>query len=238
MASYVRPRWCPGAVRGLVMATAKRLSDYEIPVPPLRFYETLAERAEEISNEAIAETIDASANDPETVVANLSIVRGFLDEIDDNIFLATEAADDPMLARLAAYLIISGTDGYNNLIYDAHWGGHCDPEWGTIWALHQNIRDFTPAFLFKVCLRGDCRFLAVECHSPRRRLPNDPHARLRARTMSVSGVPVLAFSPAEIEADTAACVSEIESALGVLAQELLALTGKEQPPCRDFRPRA
>jgi hypothetical protein len=37
--------------------------------------------------------------------------------------------------------------------------------------MHQDIRDFTLAFLFKVCMRGDVRFLGVEYHAPNRRLP-------------------------------------------------------------------
>ena len=99
-----------------------------------------------------------------------------------------------------------------------------------------NIRDLTPAFLFKVCMKGDIRFLGVECHAPTRRLPDEPRSCLRARTMMVSGVPVLAFSPSEIDADASVCATEISSALAILAQELLALHSMEVPPRRDFRP--
>jgi hypothetical protein len=56
--------------------------------------------------------------------------------------------------------------------------------------------------------------------------------------MTISGIPVIAFSPAEIEADPAACADEICSALAALAQELLALHGIERAPRHDFRPRA
>ena len=171
------------------------------------------------------------------MIANIKIVRHLLYGIGDEIFLATEQADDMTLARLAAYLLVEGHDGYNQVIYDHAWGAHRDPEWGTIWGVHQNIRDFTPAFLFKVCMRGDVLFLGVECHAPNRRLPSDLYDRIRARTMIVSGIPVIAFSPSEIEADAAECVAEISSALAVLAQELLALNGVEPPPRRDFRPR-
>jgi hypothetical protein len=235
--SYMRPSWFPGAVRKTVMAAANQLADYEVAAPPLSFYEALADRAEEITNQAIAEAIGARSDDALTVGSNLRIARRLLDEMGDSTFLATEQADDPVLARLVAYLLVEGNDGYNELIYCDAWGAHHDPEWGTIWSLHQEIRDFTPAFLFKVCMRGDVRFLAVECHAPTRRLPDEPHARLRARAMIVSGVPVVAFSPAEVEADAAECASEIGSALAVLAQELLALHGQEPPPRIDFRPK-
>ena len=236
--SYARPIWYPGAVRDTVIAAARKLAEYQITAPPLNFYGALADRAEEIAEEAIAEAIDAQDDDAATVDSNLRIVRRLLHEIGDGIFLATEQAADATLARLAAYLLIEGNDGYNDALYDLHWGAHRDPEWGTIWGIHEHIRDFRPAFLFKICMRGDVRFLGVECHAPTRRLPDEPHARIRARAMIVSGVPVLAFSPVEVEADVAACVSEINSALVVLAQELLALYGLEPPPRRDFRPKA
>ncbi len=236
-ASRECPIWHPGAVRETIVATAGKLADYQVVAPPLTFYEELADRAEEIADEAIAEAIHARNDDAATVVSNLRIVRRLLHEVGDDIFLATEQAADDTLARLAANLLLEGNDGYNHLIYLNAWGVHRDPEWGTIWSIHQDIRDFTPAFLFKVCVRGDVRFLSVECHAPTRRLPHEPHARLRARTMIVSGVPVVAFSPAEVEADAAACASEISSALSVLAQELLALHDLESPPRRDFRPR-
>jgi hypothetical protein len=55
--------------------------------------------------------------------------------------------------------------------------------------------------------------------------------------MVVSGIPVLAFSPADVESDASACVEEIGYAMSVLAQELLAMHDLEPPPRRDFRPR-
>jgi hypothetical protein len=235
-ASYARLIWHPGAVRKTVIAAAEKLAGYDIVAPPLAFYEALADRAEEIADEAIAEAIDA--RDDDTVVANIRIARRLLHDIGDAIFLATEQAADATLARLAAYLLLEGNDGYSDAIYHHAWGAHGNPEWGTIWSIHQDIRDFTPAFIFKVCMRGDMRFLGVECHAPTRRLPDELHARARARTMIVSGIPVLAFSPAEVEADAAACASEIVGALAILAQELLAHHGIEPPPRHDFRPRA
>lgn len=230
--------WRPGAVREAVVAAARHLAEYEVTTPPFAFYESLAERAEEIANEAIAEAIRATSEDSATITANLRIARRCLYELQDAIFLATEEADDAILARLGAYLVLEANDGYNELSYQDAWGAHPDPEWGTVWGIHQDIRNFTPAFLFKVCMRGEVRFLAVECHAPTRRLPDELDARVRARTLIVSGVPVLAFSPAEVDADAPACVTEISSALAVLAQELLALHGMEPPPRTDFRPRS
>jgi hypothetical protein len=236
-ASYTSPDWHPGAVRSAVIAAAKKFVSYSIAAPPLTFYEALADRAEAMTNEAISEAISARADDQATIASNLGTARRLLNEIGDNLFLATEQADDPTLARLAAHLVVEGNDGYNYVIYSDAWGAHRDPEWGAIWGVHQEIRDFTPAFLFKVCMRGDVRFLAVECHAPTRRLPGEPHARLRARTLILSGVPVLAFSPVEVEGDPAECTSEIASALATLAQELLALHDLDTSPRLDFRPR-
>jgi hypothetical protein len=233
-AEYSFPLWCPGAIRKTIISSAEKIAEYDIVRPPLPFYKALADRAEEIANEAIAEAINA--RDDHTVIANIKIARRLLDGIGDDMFLATEA-EDVTLARLAAYLLLEGHDGYNHVIYCAAWGAHRDPEWGTIWSIHQDIRDFTPAFLFKVCMRGDVRFLGVECHAPNRRLPSDLHDRTRARTMIMSGIPVIAFSPTEVAADAAECVAEVSNALAVLAQELLALKGAEPPPRRDFRPK-
>jgi hypothetical protein len=56
--------------------------------------------------------------------------------------------------------------------------------------------------------------------------------------MVVSGIPVLAFSPTDVEIDASACVEEIGYAASVLAQELLAMHGIEPPLRRDFRPRS
>jgi hypothetical protein len=236
-ASYKLSQWCPGAIRKIVIATAEKLADYDIAIPPLTFYQALADRAEETANEAIAEAIAAKYDEGEVVLSNVRIARRLLHELDTDLFLATEQADDATLARLAAYLVFEGSDGYNDLNYHDAWGAHRDPDWGTIWSIRQDVRDFTPAFIFKICMKGDTRLLAVECHAPTRRLPEDLCARLRARTMIVSGVPVLAFSPAEVEADAAECVSDVGSALATLAQELLALHGIEPPPRRDFRPK-
>jgi hypothetical protein len=235
-ADYVFPMWRPGAIRDAVITASKTMAEHDIVTPPLPFYKAVADRAEEIANEAIAEAINA--RDDNTVIANIQIARRLLGPIGDDIFLATEQAGDATLARLAAYLLLEGHDGYNHVIYYHAWGVHRDPEWGTIWSMHQDIRDFTPAVLFKVCMKGDVRLLGVECHAPNRRLPGDPHARARARTMVVSGIPVIAFSPTEIDADAAECVAEVSGALAVLAQELLALSGVEPPPRFDFRPKA
>jgi hypothetical protein len=236
-ASSRLPTWSPGAIRRSVLAAAEKLAEYDIPAPPLTFYETLADRAEEIADEAIAEAIDA--RDDRLVIGSIEIARRLLLGIGDGVFLATEHAGDATLARLATHLLVDGRDGYNAITYCLTWGTHSDPEWGTIWTMHQKVRDFTPAFLFQVCMKGDVRLLAVECHAPTRRLPDDPALRLRARTMNVSDVPVLAFSPAEVEAAPDACASEVCDALSTLAQELLALHGLDRPVRHehDFRPK-
>jgi hypothetical protein len=213
------------------------MSDHGIPIPPLEFYEAVATRGEEIVTEAIAESIGAAADDNETVLANIQIARRLLDRLGDDLFLSTEQADDPLLARLASYLVLEGTDGYNEIDYQCAWGAQRGPEWGTTWGVRQGIRDLTPAFVLKVHMKGDVRWLGVECHAPNRTLSDDLHTRIRARTMVVSGLPVLAFSPTEVMADASACVEEIGYATSVLAQELLAMHDLEPPPRRDFRPR-
>lgn len=234
---YRSSDWHHGAVRNVVIATASKLAKYEINVPPSHFFEALADHAEEIANEAIAEAINAKQDEAEVALSNLSVAKRLL-EVGDDLFLSIEQANDAVLARLAAYLLLEGSDGYNELSYHLAWGAHRDPEWGTIWGIRQDVRDLTPAFIFKVCMKGDTRLLGVECHAPIRRLPNELFDRLRARTVIVSGIPIIAFAPAEIEADVSACVSEIECALSILAHELLALNNIEPPLTRDFRPKA
>ena len=234
---YKSSDWHHGAVRNVVIATASKLAKYEINVPPLHFFEALADHAEEIANEAIAEAINAKQDEAEVALSNLSVAKRLL-EVGDDLFLSIEQANDAVLARLAAYLLLEGSDGYNELSYHLAWGAHRDPEWGTIWGIRQDVRDLTPAFIFKVCMKGDTRLLGVECHAPIRRLPDELFDRLRARTVIVSGIPIFAFAPAEIEADASACVSEIDCALSILAHELLALNNIGPPLTRDFRPKA
>lgn len=229
--------WHPGFLRKIVRMTASKLADHGIPIPPLDFYEAVADRGEEVIVEAIAEAIAAGRDDANTVIANIQVARRLLERFGDDLFLATEQADDPVLARLAAYLALDGTDGYNEIRYQCAWGAQGSPDWGTLWGVKQTIRDFTPAFMLKVCMKGDFRWLGVECHAPNRALPEDLHTRVRARTMVVSGVPVLAFSPTDVETDASACAEEIGYAASILAQELLAMHGIEPPPRRDFRPR-
>lgn len=95
--------WHPGLLRKIVLATASRLSEHGIPLPPLDFYEAVADRGEEIIIEAIAEAIAAGHDDTDPVIANIRVARRFLERFCDDLFLATEQADDPLLARLAAY---------------------------------------------------------------------------------------------------------------------------------------
>jgi hypothetical protein len=229
--------WHPGLFREIVLATTSKLSEHGIPIPPLNFYEAVADRGEEAIIEAIAEAIGAGRDDTNTVIANIQVARGFLERFGDDLFLATEESDDPLLARLAAYLALEGTDGYNDIRYQCAWGAQGSPDWGTLWGVKQKIRDFTPAFVLKICMKGDFRWLAVECHAPSRTLPDDLHARVRARTLVISGIPVLAFSPTDVETDAPACVEEISYAASVLAQELLEMHGLEPAVRRDFRPR-
>lgn len=91
--------WRPGLLRKIVFATASKMSGHGIPIPPLDFYEAVADRGEEIIIEAIAEAVAAGHDDTDTVIANIRLARRFLERFCDDLFLATEQADDP-LARL------------------------------------------------------------------------------------------------------------------------------------------
>lgn len=229
--------WYPNVMQEMVLAIVAELTNADIPIASARFYQELAHRAEEIVTEAIAEAIAARDHETEVVMANIRRARQLLERLGDNLFLATEQANDPILSRLTAYLLLEGSDGYNELNYHQAWGAHPNPDWGAIWGIKQKVRDFTPAFIFKACMRGEIRLLAVECHAPNRDLPDDLHERVRARTIVISSVPIIAFAPAEIEADAHGCVEEIGHALSILAQELLSMHGLDAPPRLDFRPR-
>ncbi|MET4258273.1 hypothetical protein ABIC09_003215 [Bradyrhizobium sp. S3.12.5] len=98
-------------LREIVFATASKLSSHGIPIPPLDFYEAVADRSEGIMIEAISEAIAAGHDDTDTVIANIRVTRRVLERFGDDLFLATEQADDPLLARLAAFLALEGTDG-------------------------------------------------------------------------------------------------------------------------------
>ncbi|WP_420965387.1 hypothetical protein [Bradyrhizobium sp. B120] len=117
-----RRGWHPGLLREIVLATASKMSSHGIPIPPLDFYEKVANRGEETIIEAIAEAIAASYDDIDTVVTNIRGARQLLERFGDELFLATEQADDSLLARLAAYLALEGTDGYNEIRHQCAWG--------------------------------------------------------------------------------------------------------------------
>jgi hypothetical protein len=229
-------QWYPGAIRDEVMTAASTLGGSGTPCPSHEFFAELADYAERQANDDIAIAIEADKD--VDAIAALERVRNRFYWHRHGIIFAAERAADITLTKLALYLLLGGSDGYNALDYPVTWGGPgTDPEWGTIWAIHQPCRDFTPAFIFKVCLKGDSRFLAVECHAPTRHLPDGPADKLRARTIMTSGVPVVTFSPTEVEASPSDCAEEIGLALSVLAEELLALHGMATPPHHDFRPR-
>ena len=230
------PGWYPGVLRRRVMDVAAKLAEHGLPVPPMTFFQSFATSVDDSVNGIIYAALTATTDDE--ALACLNSVRDLLSSIEDDVFLVAEAAADATIARLALYFRLFGRDGYNEPTFCLAWGApNSEPEWGTIWGMHQKIRDFTPAFIFKICMRGDSRVLAVECHAPTRNLPEDPLDRLRARTLTISGVPVIAFSPNDIEADPMCCTDEISDALSILAQELLAMHGIGAPVRRDFRPR-
>jgi hypothetical protein len=229
--------WKPGAIYKEIMTGAAALTREGLPCPPNLFFQQLATYAEAQAIDDIACAIES--DEDHYALAALERVRSRFYWHRYGIELVARAAGDPILTQLALYLLVGGTDGYNHLDYQINWGREgADPEWGTIWAMHQPFRDFTPAFIFKVCLKGDCRFLAVECHAPTRRLPEHWLAKLKARTTIVTGVPVIAFSPSEVEERPHECADEIANALSTLAEELVALHGNGEQPRLDFRPKA
>lgn len=93
------------------------------------------------------------------MIPNIRVTRRVLERFGDDLFLATEQADDPLLARLAAFLALEGTDGYNEIRYECAWGAQGSPDW--VMGVKQRIRDFTPAFVLKVCKKGDYRRLTL-----------------------------------------------------------------------------
>ncbi len=233
MPADTSPPWHPSSIRDDIINAASELAENDIPIPPAAFYKRLAARAEALAFEAIHEAIHSQED--ANILANMAIARRAA-TISDELIFVTQEARNATEAALIAYLLLTGNDGYSAIDFHDAWGAHHDPEWGTMWGLHQAIRDIHATVIFKVCHRGDVRHVVVECHAPDRRLPEDLHARLKARTMILSGIPVLAFSPSEVEANAEACVADISHALSILAQDLLALHGTDQQPRLDFRP--
>jgi hypothetical protein len=72
-ANNVRRTWRRAAIREIVIAAAKKLAEFEVAAPPLAFYEGLADQAQEIADEAIAEAIEAPSD--AAVVENIRTVR-------------------------------------------------------------------------------------------------------------------------------------------------------------------
>jgi hypothetical protein len=67
-ADYAFPMWRPGAIGDAVITAAEKTAEYDIVTPPLPSYKAIADRAEGISNEAVAEAFNA--RDDHTVICS------------------------------------------------------------------------------------------------------------------------------------------------------------------------
>ena len=156
----------PGDVRAAVLEAERliREAGFQCPDPAQRFYARLADRAE-ADLEADAEawsTAGRSAKESEQWQAEASrrLNRKF-DGITDDLFLVTEMVESPIEAMFAAGVVLFGNDGYNDIQFSFSPETRFDPEWGTNFAPQVTVAEYRADFLFKVCLEGSFRMLAV-----------------------------------------------------------------------------
>ena len=121
-----------------------------------------------------------------------------------------------------------------------------DPDFGTYFRCQQRFRDYRLDFLFKLCLQGDYRLLAVECdgHEFHERTKEQAaRDRSRDRVLVEAGVPVIRFTASEIYCDPQNCADEVVNHLAALNRDLLAAHGlgaragrPDPPPSPLFSP--
>ncbi|WP_207539616.1 endonuclease domain-containing protein [Sabulicella rubraurantiaca] len=229
--------WRPGTVHEGVIEIAARMAKSDFKIPGMAFYATLANEAEEAAIEFASEAMEmlkGAEPDHTNALSNLRRAHHLHYAFPDELWMAAEQCESPIENILAAYLILEGTDGYNDLDYNPFWGAPSfpDPAWGTIWTIQHQFRRMRPDFLFKVCLEGENRFLAVECDG------HDVHDgtkeqarrdRSRDWTLLTSGIPVIRFTEFEIVRDPQACVKDIISVLSGLCEDLLVKAGRVAP---------
>ncbi len=222
--------WRPGTIRAGILATAARMAEHSFKIPDSAFYAAYADAAEEAALVSLSEAM-AQSEDPNALLLLQDAYR-LHEALQDDLWLATEQCESPIESILAAYLLLEGTDGYNYLDYVAAWGGHPDPAWRTIWTAQHEFGGVRPDFLFKICLEGENRFLAVECdghHWHDRTKEQARRDRSRDRNLLAGGIPVIRFTGSEIVRDPSACVEDLASVLCGLCDDLLAKAGKIRP---------
>jgi very-short-patch-repair endonuclease len=226
-------KWQPGDVRAAVLEAERliREAGFHCPAPAQRFYERLADEAESVL-EADAEEwlpgqggIEAWEQARADAAWRLNLK---FDGITGDLFLVTEMGESPIEAMFGAWVVLFGSDGYNDVRF--HFGpeSRFDPEWGTNFVPQVDIAKYRADFLFKVCLKGSFRMLAVECDGHdyhERTAAQAERDRSRDRRLLMNGVHVLRFTGREIVRDVAACVDDLSMALSRLAEELLVDAG-------------
>ncbi|TDH58249.1 DUF559 domain-containing protein [Dankookia rubra] len=223
----------PGDVRATVLEAERliRKAGFQCPDPAQRFYSRLADKAE-TDFEADAETwpaTDRSAEERERGYAEASrrLNRKF-DGITGDLFLVTEMVESPIEAMFGAWVVLFGNDGYNDIEFSFGPESRFDPEWGTNFTPQVTVAEYRADFLFKVCLKGSFRMLAVECdgHDYHERTADQAaRDRSRDRRLLTNGIHVLRFTGREIVRDLEACMDDLSDALSRLAEELLVEAG-------------
>lgn len=185
--------------------------------------------------EAVRDEAGEPDQDPGWVRARLDMLEAF----NDSFWLLSEEVESPIEQLLGAHLIFIN-DGYNEVRADFFPGAFPDPDFGTYFRCQQRFRDYRLDFLFKLCLQGDYRLLAVECdgHNFHERTKEQAaRDRSRDRVLVEAGVPVIRFTGSEIYGHPQHCADEVVNHLAALNRSLLAAHGLEtprkQPPILD-----
>jgi len=178
--------------------------------------------------EAVRKGAAEPDQDPSWVRARFDTLEAF----NDTFWMLSEQVESPIKQLLGAHLVFI-SDGYNEVRPDFFPGGFPDPDFGTYFRCQQPFRDYRLDFLFKLCLRGDYRLLAVECdgHDFHERTKEQAaRDRSRDRVLLEAGLPVVRFTGSEIYRNPQRCADEVTDHLARLNQDLLAAHGLGMPP--------
>ena len=179
----------------------------------------------------LLEAVRDEAAEPDQDPGWVRVRFDMLEAFNDTFWMISEKVESPIEQLLGAHLIFI-SDGYNEVRPDFFPGAFPDPDSGTYFRCQQRFREYRLDFLFKLCLQGDYRLLAVECdgHDFHERTKEQAaRDRSRDRMLFEAGVPVIRFTGSEIYRDPQRCANEVTNHLAALNRDLLAAHGLERP---------
>lgn len=112
-------------------------------------------------------------------------------------FGALQTGEERQAELMLAGYLLTITNGYNRVVFQAAWDAFPDPEWGTIMGHPIDVDGHSADFLFRCCLGGDRRLLAVTL-DPEDTRQRRPEAIARDRGLIDARCKVVNYSDREV----------------------------------------